>query len=40
MPLPDLADAIVASGRATLLRAIDMVDKHPKWRAKARALGA
>lgn len=34
MPLTDLADAIVSSGRATLLRAIAMVNAHPAWRAE------
>jgi DNA polymerase zeta len=36
MPLPDLADAIVSSGRDTLERAIHMVDSHPQWNAKVR----
>jgi hypothetical protein len=36
MPLPDLADAIVSSGRDTLLRAIALVHANPAWGAKAR----
>ena len=34
MPLPELADAIVSSGRATLERAIEMVNSNPEWDAK------
>ena len=34
MPLPELADAIVSSGRATLERAIDMVNSRPEWDAR------
>ena len=34
MPLVDLADAIVSSGRDTLQRAIDLVNSNAEWRAK------
>jgi DNA polymerase zeta len=34
MPLPELADAIVSSGRATLERAIEMVNSNAEWDAK------
>lgn len=34
MPMAELADAIVQSGRATLEAAITMVESHPTWRAK------
>ena len=37
MPLVELADAIVSSGRATLERAISMVNNHPEWQATVRA---
>ena len=36
MPLVELADAIVSSGRATLERAISMVNNNPEWRATVR----
>ena len=36
MPLVELADAIVSSGRATLERAISMVNSNPEWRATVR----
>ena len=34
MPMAELADAIVSSGRATLEETIRMVDQHPEWKAK------
>ena len=34
MPMAELADAIVQSGRETLEAAIRMVEAHPSWRAK------
>lgn len=34
MPMAELADAIVQSGRETLENAIHMVEQHPEWRAK------
>ena len=34
MPCSELADAIVSSGRATLERAIAMVEAHPDWGAR------
>jgi DNA polymerase zeta len=34
MPMAELADAIVQSGRATLENAIAMVESHPTWKAK------
>ena len=34
MPMAELADAIVQSGRETLESAIRMVEEHPTWRAK------
>ena len=34
MPCTELADAIVSSGRDTLLRAISLVNSHPAWGAK------
>ena len=34
MPMAELADAIVQSGRATLEAAIATVESHPAWRAK------
>jgi DNA polymerase zeta len=34
MPMAELADAIVQSGRATLEAAIAMVENHPTWKAK------
>jgi DNA polymerase zeta len=34
MPCAELADSIVSAGRATLERAIALVESHPKWRAK------
>jgi len=36
MPMVELADAIVSSGRATLERAISMVNNNPEWRATVR----
>ena len=33
MPMAELADAIVQTGRSTLERAIEMVNGHEKWRA-------
>jgi DNA polymerase zeta len=38
MPLVDLADAIVSSGRDTLERAISLVRGNPEWRAEVRSL--
>ena len=37
MPLVDLADAIVSSGRDTLERAINLVKANADWRAEVRA---
>ena len=34
MPMAELADAIVQSGRETLERAIRQVEAHPRWRAR------
>lgn len=34
MPMAELADAIVQSGRETLENAIRMVNGHPDWRAQ------
>ena len=34
MPMAELADAIVQSGRATLEAAIALVENHPTWKAK------
>lgn len=34
MPMAELADAIVQSGRATLEAAIAQVNAHPDWRAR------
>lgn len=34
MPCAELADAIVQTARSTLERAMQMVDTHPKWRAR------
>lgn len=33
MPMAELADAIVQSGRATLERAISLIQNHPSWNA-------
>ena len=33
MPMAELADAIVQTGRSTLERAIEMVNGHEKWRS-------
>ena len=34
MPMAELADAIVQSGRETLESAIRLVQAHPRWRAE------
>jgi DNA polymerase elongation subunit (family B) len=34
MPCAELADAIVATGRATLEAAIDFINSHPTWGAR------
>lgn len=34
MPMAELADAIVQSGRETLENAIRLVEAHPDWRAQ------
>lgn len=34
MPFAELADAIVATGRATLEAAIMYINKHPRWKAR------
>ena len=31
MPMAELADAIVQSGRQTLINAIDLIQSHPDW---------
>ena len=34
MPMAELADAVVQSGRSTLEWTIQYIEKHPDWRAK------
>lgn len=31
MPMAELADSIVQSGRQTLINAIDLIQSHPEW---------
>ena len=34
MPMAELADAVVQSGRSTLEWTIQYIETHPEWRAK------